>query len=126
MAEAGIDLISITGAIPNIPIQYSFWVINLDRSDAPGIATRLRPNVKVEIRDISDTVLVTINTGDIPPTSAANISGDWYNFTANLTLNVSTFKVIFINNNIGGLGNDLALDDILITQIFWLIYYLVY
>lgn len=107
---------TITGAIPNIPIQYSFWVINLDRSDAPGIATRLRPNVKVEIRDMSDTVLVTINTGDIPPTSAANLSGDWYNFTANLTLNVSTFKVIFINNNIGGLGNDLALDDILITQ----------
>lgn len=107
---------TITGAIPNIPIQYNFWVINLDRTDAPGIATRLRPNVRVEFRDSSNNLLTFINTGDIPPTSAANPTGDWYNFAANLVLNVSTFNVIFINNNTGGLGNDLALDDILITQ----------
>lgn len=107
---------SISGAIPNIPIQYSFWVINLDRSDAPGIATRLRPNVRVEFRDLSDNVLAVVNTGDIPPTSASNLSGDWINFSANLVLNVSSFKVIFINNNTGGTGNDLAIDDILITQ----------
>ena len=61
-------------------------------------------------------MLTFINTGDIPPTSASNPTGDWYNFSANLVLNVSTFNVIFINNNTGGLGNDLALDDILITQ----------
>jgi hypothetical protein len=107
---------TITGAIPNIPIQYNFWVINLDRTDAPGIATRLRPNVRVEFRDSSNNLLTFINTGDIPPTSVANPTGDWYNFSANLVLNVSTFNVIFINNNTGGLGNDLALDDILITQ----------
>jgi hypothetical protein len=106
----------ITGALPNLPITYSFWVINLDRSDAPGIATRLRPNIKVEFRDINDVVLQTINTGDIAPTSVSNAAGDWYQFTSNLTLNVNAFKVIFINNKTGGTGNDLALDDILITQ----------
>jgi len=106
----------ITGALPNLPITYSFWVLNLDRTDAPDIANRIRPNIKVEFRDINDVVLQTISTGDVSPTSVSNADGDWYQFTANLTLNVNAFKVIFINNNTGGLGNDLALDDILITQ----------
>ncbi|ESU26939.1 cell surface calcium-binding acidic-repeat protein [Flavobacterium limnosediminis JC2902] len=107
---------TITGALPNIPISYSFWVLNLDRTNAPGIATRLRPDVRVEFRDMSNNLITFIETGDIPPTTAGNLAGDWYNFTSNLTLNVSAFKVIFINNETGGAGNDLALDDILISQ----------
>lgn len=107
---------SITGALPNIPITYSFWVLNIDRTDAPGIATRLRPNVRVEFRDINNNLLTSISTGNIAPTTATNLAGDWYQFTASLNLNVDAFNVIFINNETGGLGNDLALDDILITQ----------
>jgi hypothetical protein len=107
---------TITGALPNIPITYSFWVINLDRTDAPGIATRLRPDVRVEFRDMSNNLITYIETGDIPPTTAGNLAGDWQHFTADLILNVSAFRVIFINNETGGTGNDLALDDILITQ----------
>uniref|UniRef100_UPI00286B6B62 choice-of-anchor D domain-containing protein n=1 Tax=Flavobacterium sp. TaxID=239 RepID=UPI00286B6B62 len=106
----------ITGALPNIPITYSFWVLNIDRTDAPSIGTRLRPNIRVEFRDINDNVLATINTGAIAPTTNGNLAGDWYQFTAPLTFNVTAFKVIFINNETGGTGNDLALDDILITQ----------
>ena len=106
----------ISGALPNIPITYSFWVLNIDRTDAPSIGTRLRPNIRVEFRDINDIVLQTISTGAIAPTTNGNLAGDWYQFTSNLTFSVSTFKVIFINNETGGLGNDLALDDILITQ----------
>lgn len=107
---------TITGALPNIPITYSFWVLNLDRTDAPGIATRLRPDVRVEFLDMSDNLITFIETGDIPPTTAGNLAGDWQHFTANINLNVSAFKVIFINNETGGTGNDLALDDILISQ----------
>jgi hypothetical protein len=114
----------ITGALPNVPITYSFWVINLDRSDAPGIATRLRPNIKVEFQDMSGNVLTNlststpavITTGDIAPTTAGNTAGDWYNFSADLLLGVNEFQVIFTNNETGGLGNDLALDDIEIKQ----------
>ena len=68
----------ITGALPNIPITYSFWVLNIDRTDAPNIATRLRPNIRVEFRDINDNVLQTINTGAIAPTTAGNLAGDWH------------------------------------------------
>lgn len=107
---------TITGALPNIPITYSFWVINLDRTDAPGIATRRRPNIKVEFKDFSNTLLATVNTGDIAPTTVGNLLGDWYNYMANLNLPVSAFKVIFTNNNPGGSGNDLAIDDIEIKQ----------
>ncbi|HEX9825779.1 MAG TPA: choice-of-anchor D domain-containing protein [Flavobacteriaceae bacterium] len=106
----------ITGALPNVPITYSFWVINLDRTDASGIATRLRPDILVEFRDMSDNVLASITTGPIAPTTAGNSAGDWYNFTADLNLNVNEFQVIFINNETGGLGNDLAIDDIEIRQ----------
>ena len=100
----------ITGALPNIPITYSFWVLNLDRPDAPDVATRLKPNIKVEFRDLNDVVLQTVTTNSI------NADGKWTQFTANLNLNVSAFKVVFINNETGGGGNDLALDDISITQ----------
>ncbi len=107
---------NITGALPNVPVTYSFWVINLDRTDAPGIATRLRPNILVEFRDIDDNVLASITTGDIDPTTVGNAAGDWYQFTADLTFAVDQFNVYFINNETGGLGNDLAIDDIVISQ----------
>ncbi|MFD1292846.1 LamG-like jellyroll fold domain-containing protein [Lutibacter holmesii] len=107
---------TIKGALPNIPISYSFWVLNIDRTDAPGIATRLRPNILVEFRDASNTLLTSITTGDIAPTSASNLDGDWINFQADLVLNVDEFYVYFYNNETGGLGNDLAIDDIVISQ----------
>ena len=107
---------NISGALPSIPITYSFWVINLDRTDADDIENRLRPNILVEFRDVNDNLLASITTGDIAPTTAGNNAGDWYNFSADLTFNVDEFNVYFINNEIGGLGNDLALDDIVISQ----------
>ncbi|WP_100612569.1 LamG-like jellyroll fold domain-containing protein [Confluentibacter lentus] len=107
---------SIVGALPNIPVTYSFWVLNLDTQAAPNIATRLRPNIKVEFRDVNNNLLATILTGDIPPSINGDPAGSWHNFSANLTFNVSEFYVYFINNEIGGLGNDLAIDDIVISQ----------
>ena len=107
---------NISGALPNVPVTYSFWVLNLDRTDAPDIETRLRPNIRVEFRDVNDNILETIITNDIPPTTAGNLDGDWYNFTAELTFPVSEFNVYFFNNQLGGLGNDLAIDDINIIQ----------
>lgn len=111
---------TITGAFPNLPIIYDFWAINLDRDDAPSIATRLRPNVLIEFRDLSNNLITSISTGDIAPSSVGSDQPtDWHNFTANVSLgNITEFVVIFINNTPGGLGNDLALDDIVIKQTF--------
>ena len=107
---------TIKGSLPNIPITYSFWVLNLDTTNAPGINTRLRPNILVEFRDASDNLLTSITTGDIPPSINGDAANSWHQFTANLTFNVSEFYVYFINNETGGLGNDLAIDDITISQ----------
>ena len=107
---------TIIGALPNIPITYSFWVLNLDTTTAPGIATRLRPEILVEFRDVNNNVLASITTGDIPPSINGDPANSWHEFTANLTFNVSEFYVYFINNEVGGAGNDLAIDDIVISQ----------
>ncbi|MDD2986533.1 choice-of-anchor D domain-containing protein [Flavobacterium sp.] len=107
----------IHGVTANAPLTYSFWVINLDRSNAPGIGSRNRPNITVEFRDLNNNLLTSLNTGDIAPTNHLNPTGDWYNFSASFTPTSSSISVIFRNNQPGGLGNDLGLDDILIKQI---------
>ncbi|AUP78021.1 LamG-like jellyroll fold domain-containing protein [Flavivirga eckloniae] len=107
---------TIIGSLPNVPITYSFWVLNLDTTTAPGIATRLRPDILVEFRDVNNNLLASITTGDIPPSINGDPDGSWHQFTANLTFNVSEFYVYFINNEVGGAGNDLAIDDIVISQ----------
>jgi hypothetical protein len=107
---------SITGALPNVPITYSFWVLNLDTTTAPGINSRLRPNILVEFRKTNGDLLASITTGDIPPSNNSDPDNSWKNFTADLTFNVSEFDVFFYNNETGGLGNDLAIDDISIVQ----------
>ena len=107
----------ITGTVPNVPLTYSFWVLNLDRSDNPNIGTRVRPNLKIEFRKVSDNSLLTtaLETGNIPPTNPTG-PGNWQYFASTLTTSETSFKVVFTNLNPGGLGNDLALDDILIKQ----------
>ena len=107
---------AIQGVIMNVPLTYSFWIINLDRSNAPGIATRYRPNITVEFRDMSNNLISTIATDDIAPTNASNAAGDWYQFSATFTPLTSGFTIVFKNNQPGGAGNDLALDDIQIVQ----------
>jgi hypothetical protein len=110
---------TIKGALPNIPITYSFWVINLDRTDAPSISTRNRPKIRVEFTDASNNLLKTINTVDtqvIEPTLAGDLNGTWFQFTEDLVLNVDEFFVTFYNDETGGSGNDLAIDDIVISQ----------
>ncbi|MFG6686144.1 choice-of-anchor D domain-containing protein [Mariniflexile sp. HNIBRBA6329] len=114
----------IRGSLANVPITYSFWVLNLDTTLAPGIATRLRPNIKVEFQDMAGNVLTNIatglpavvTTGNIPPSINGDPTNSWHQFTANLTFSVTEFQVIFTNNETGGTGNDLALDDIEIRQ----------
>jgi len=107
---------TLQGVITNAPLTYSFWVLNLDRSDAPGIDSRNRPNITVEFRDLSNNLISSINTGDIAPTTAGNAAGNWFQFSRTFTPTTTGFTVVFRNNQLGGSGNDLALDDILIIQ----------
>lgn len=108
---------SVSGVTPGIEIEYSFWALNLDRVDAPVAETRNKPNIRVEIRKASDNTLITsIYTGTVSQSPVGATSSDWTQYSATFTTTESAFTVTFINNAPGGLGNDLAIDDIKITQ----------
>ncbi len=109
---------SLSGLTPGIPVTYSFWVLNLDRTDYPNYQTvsRPKPNVTVEFKS-GTTVLYTLSTGDIQRCVLGN-SSSWKNFSASFTPTTSSITVSFKNNAPGGNGNDLALDDIKITQTY--------
>ena len=111
---------TITGVLSNLPITYSFWVLNImAQGTFPG--SKL-PNVTVEFYDLSNNLLTFFNTGDIGRCSGSTTDnscsqGVWKQFTTSVNLgNVNAFTIRFKNNAQGGNGNDLALDDILISQ----------
>ncbi|WP_298151811.1 choice-of-anchor D domain-containing protein [Flavobacterium sp.] len=109
---------TISGVTPNVEVTFSFYAINLDRSDATDVANRIRPNVRVEIRKVSDNTLITsLSTGNIPPSpSGTATASDWTRYPLTFTTSETEFKVTFINNAPGGLGNDIAIDDITVSQ----------
>jgi hypothetical protein len=111
---------TITGILSNLPITYSFWVLNImAQATFPG---SILPNVTVEFYDLSNNLLTSFNTGDIGrcsenTTDNSCSQGVWKQFTTSVNLgNVNAFTIRFKNNAPGGGGNDLALDDILISQ----------
>ena len=112
----------ISGVLPNVPTNYSFWALNIDANDvAFGCSNcRILPNVTVRFLTADyATVLASFNTGDITRCNApgnACVTSDWKNYTTTVNLSVTEFVIQFINNAPGGLGNDIALDDIKITQ----------
>ena len=111
---------TITGVIPNVPINYSFWVLNIMAANT--YPNSILPNMTVEFADLSNNIISTFNTGDIGRcnggiTDNTCTSGVWKQFTTDINLgNITAFIIRFKNNAPGGGGNDLALDDIVIKQ----------
>ncbi|MFI1743077.1 choice-of-anchor D domain-containing protein [Thalassobellus sediminis] len=132
----------IKGTLSNVPVTYSFWVINIDNDDSrfiaeegPGSVPRIQPNVTVNFYTSDrSTLLATFDTGDItrcsgaindPNDPAYNPSdpafnscttSEWKQFTQDFTTTETSFVVQFVNNAPGGGGNDLAIDDIEVRQ----------
>jgi hypothetical protein len=110
----------IDGVIPNVPISYSFWVLNIMRQS--NFVGSILPNITVEFVDLSNNLLSSFTTGDIGRcTSTATdntcLTTNWLQFSTSVNLgNVTSFIVRFKNNSTGGGGNDLAIDDINIAQ----------
>lgn len=111
----------VDGVIPNVPISYSFWVLNIMRQGNYGGS--IRPNISVEFVDLDGNLLVpAFNTGFIgrctyDPNDNSCAATNWLQFSTSVNLgNVTSFIVRFKNNSTGGGGNDLAIDDINITQ----------
>lgn len=111
----------IDGLIPNTPIDYSFWVLNImNQTLFPG---SILPNITVEFLDVNYNLVTSFNTGFITRCSTSNPSdntcatANWLQFATTASLGDLTSCIIrFKNNSTGGGGNDLAIDDINISQ----------
>ncbi|WGH76588.1 gliding motility-associated C-terminal domain-containing protein [Tenacibaculum tangerinum] len=91
---------NLTGFLPNSTMELRFWA----RDICPSCPTR--PNITYSIRDMSDNILATANTGDFT-------SSQWEEFvlTANSGAN-NQLQFVLINNQNNSSGNDLVIDDI--------------
>ncbi|MBD2757499.1 hypothetical protein [Spirosoma validum] len=89
-----------TGLLPGTAYSFSAWIMNLNNLS-------IKPNVQFQIIDpATKTVLATLATGDITTV------GQWAQYQLQFTASQGDVDLVLRNNNIGGGGNDLALDDI--------------
>lgn len=90
---------------PNTNYQFAAWIMNV-LTNRSGIA----PNVTFSIESPDGTILQDYSTGNISQTAAP----EWneYGFYFNTPDTNATIVLRMRNNAPGGIGNDLALDDI--------------
>ncbi|GAL60706.1 internalin putative [Algibacter lectus] len=106
---------TITGVTSSVDITYGFSAINLDRADLSNVNSRQKPSVLIEIIDPTGALITSTSTGLIPPTSNYT-TGDWIDVSASFSSPYTQFTVRLTNESPGGLGNDLAIDDIFVKQ----------
>ncbi|MEL0651626.1 GEVED domain-containing protein [Algibacter sp. TI.3.09] len=112
----------VSGILPNVSVNYTFWAINIDNADNTFNSSelpRVNPNVTVKFLSSDySTEFGSFETGDITRCTTGNncVDSVWIEFGTSISISESEFVIQFINNSPGGLGNDLAIDDILITQ----------
>lgn len=101
-----------TGLCPNTTLEYSIWLVNLMAPTHPlvvgGSPSIQYPNIIMRIVDLSNNIIGTYNTGNVPT------DGLWHQYNYLFTNgNNTTVKLQLINNTAGSnIGNDVALDDI--------------
>eukprot|EP01136_Pigoraptor_vietnamica_P008023 Opistho-1_new@2796 len=95
---------TITGLCPNTTYEFAAWIINLLINEG------IKPNVKFTIENDGLLIKAPFTTGDINEGSATN----WIKYGTIFVTppNVGTITLTMSNENPGGIGNDLGLDDI--------------
>jgi hypothetical protein len=107
---------TLTQVVENVPLEISFWVMNIDIDNAAN-SGRTEPDITALIQQSGATIF-SFNTNSVPREPNGDPSA-WKQFTGSFTPTSNiALELVLINNAPGGLGNDLALDDIEIVQIF--------
>ncbi len=93
-----------TDLCPNTTYEFAVWVTNLLKFSG------IKPNLTFQVLAMDGQPIATFPTGDIPETSQPT----WkqYGYLFSTPVGVSRVKIRIINNAPGGVGNDLAIDDI--------------
>jgi gliding motility-associated-like protein len=96
---------TVTGLCGATTYQFAAWVINL-----AAFTGQILPNITFNIEKTDGTILASVNSGNVPVTN----SSDWNQYGVFFTTpaGVSSVVLRMTNNAPGGIGNDLALDDI--------------
>ncbi|GGG85439.1 hypothetical protein GCM10007415_18450 [Parapedobacter pyrenivorans] len=101
--------IRVSGLCQNTRFRFSAWIANANRAEECG-GNPIPPNVRFVIEDLDGNLVSDpYSTGNIYATT----SPQWreYGFEFD-TGNQTEFDLVLINDNPGGCGNDLAIDDI--------------
>src|SRR5215204_246476 len=103
---------TISGLCANTTYEFAVWVMNVLRPTSCS-GTGLDPNLTLKIETTTGTLLATFNANDVARTQTPG----WRQLGMSFTTPPGVTSVIcrIINNNAGGCGNDLALDDITLT-----------
>ena len=108
---------SLVQVTANVALDISFWVMNID-TDIPDNIGRIEPDITVNILQ-SGVIVHTFNTGSIPREANGDTANAWKEFGGSFTpISNTELELVLINNAPGGLGNDLAIDDIKVIQAF--------
>ena len=95
---------TVTGLCSGTTYRFSAFIMNVLRLQA------FLPNITFTIEKADGTVLQSYNTGDLPNTSQPVYNEFGFYFTT--PPGISTVVLRMRNNGVGGIGNDLAIDDI--------------
>jgi gliding motility-associated-like protein len=95
---------TISGLCQGTNYQFAAWLLNMCS------LTSILPNLTFTIERTDGIVLASFNTGDIPVTNPAAWKQYGLNFST--PVGISTVVLRMRNNAPGGMGNDIALDDI--------------
>jgi gliding motility-associated-like protein len=95
---------TVTDLCANTTYEFAAWVMNVH------IRNGIRPNLSFRIETPDGTMLQKFETGDIFQTSAP----DWKQYGFFFTTPSANSKIVLriTNNAPGGIGNDIAIDDI--------------
>jgi gliding motility-associated-like protein len=95
---------TVTDLCPNTTYEFAAWLMNVMARSG------IKPNITFSIETPAGTVLQQFSTGDIPEV----FSAVWkqYGFFFTTPVNNPVIVLRMTNNAPGGIGNDIALDDI--------------
>jgi len=102
-------LTTVTDLCPNTTYEFAAWIMNVLNKSG------IRPNITFSIETTGGTILQQYSTGDIPET----FQPTWkqYGFFFSTPVNNAVIVLRMRNNAPGGLGNDLAMDDITFSSL---------
>lgn len=101
--------VRVSGLCENTRFRFGAWIANANRLEECG-GTPIPPNVRFIIQDLNGNVVNDpYATGNIMPTASPVWQEYGFEFD---TGNQTEFDLVLINDNPGGCGNDLAIDDI--------------